>query len=285
MPSSSRSNWVVYILAVVSGARMRRRSAYSLNPIVTVGSGSRPRRTTAPGCSAAVGVSALAAIYPDRRRWRGAVDRARGITFATYGLVKARGRLTGGDASLARRDDRLAPVAVGILAWLEVASTPTLGRHGGVHTGLSSRPGSSPPSAALLRRRPPGAAVTIGLQFLDAGAASSSVACCSSVNMSRLPCGSGSASSAGGARAAHPRLTALRSLVRPRSPGPTSGPQPWATRNRQVDGISTTTPDTTRKGRCATSRRGEHTPTRLPDTQESAAIPRATPRACPWMGP
>jgi len=132
-------NWVVYILAVVSGRTYEAALGYFLNPIVTVGLGvlvlgERLRRLQ----WAAVGVGALAAIYLTVAGgvvpWIPVVLAA---SFATYGLVKKRvGASLAAMQSLAAETIVLAPVAVGILAWLEVASTPTLGRHGGVHTGL-----------------------------------------------------------------------------------------------------------------------------------------------------
>ena len=155
-------NWVVYILAVVSGRTYEAALGYFLNPIVTVGLGvlvlgERLRRLQ----WAAVGVGALAAIYLTVAGgvvpWIPVVLAA---SFATYGLVKKRvGASLAAMQSLAAETLVLAPVAVGILTWLEVASTPTLGRHGGVHTGLLlGRDRHRHPAALLRRRRPPGAA-------------------------------------------------------------------------------------------------------------------------------
>ena len=165
-------NWVVYILAVVSGRTYEAALGYFLNPIVTVGLGvlvlgERLRRLQ----WAAVGVGALAAIYLTVAGgvvpWIPVVLAA---SFATYGLVKKRvGASLAAMQSLAAETIVLAPVAVGILAWLEVASAPTLGRHGGVHTGLLLSAGivTAIPLlffAAAARRVP---LVTIGLlQFM-----------------------------------------------------------------------------------------------------------------------
>lgn len=166
------ANWVIYIFAVITARTYEAALGYFLNPIVTVGLGvlvlgERLRRLQ----WAAVGVGALAAIYLTVAGgvvpWIPVVLAA---SFATYGLVKKRvGASLAAMQSLAAETIVLAPVAVGILAWLEVASTPTLGRHGGVHTGLLLSAGivTAIPLlffAAAARRVP---LVTIGLlQFM-----------------------------------------------------------------------------------------------------------------------
>lgn len=165
-------NWVVYVLAVITGRTYAAALGYFLNPIVTVGLGVFVlRERLRPLQWAAVGVGAVAAIYLTMAGgefpWI-AVSLA--FSFAFYGLVKKKvGATLDAMHSLTVETMVLAPVAVGVLFWLGAQGSTTFGNHGAWHTGLLVAAGvvTAIPLlffAAAARRIP---LVTIGLiQFL-----------------------------------------------------------------------------------------------------------------------
>lgn len=165
-------NWVVYILAVVTGRTYEAALGYFLNPLVTVALGvivlgERLRRlqwvAVAIGAGAAAYLTVAGGVIP----W---IPLVLAGSFAIYGLVKKRvGATLGAMQSLAAETIVLTPVAAGILIVIEVAGATTLGRHGGGHTALLLAAGvvTGIPLllfAAAARRIP---LVTIGLmQFI-----------------------------------------------------------------------------------------------------------------------
>lgn len=165
-------NWVVYVLAVITGRTYAAALGYFLNPIVTVGLGVFVlRERLRPMQWAAVTVGAVAAVYltvaGGEFPWI-AVTLA--FSFAFYGLVKKKvGASLDAMHSLTVETLVLSPVAVGVLLWLGVQGTTTFGEHGATHTSLLVAAGvvTAIPLlffAAAARRIP---LVTIGLiQFL-----------------------------------------------------------------------------------------------------------------------
>ncbi|HQK32246.1 MAG TPA: EamA family transporter RarD [Phycicoccus sp.] len=165
-------NWVVYIIAVVSGRTYEAALGYFLNPIVTVGLGvfvlgERLRRLQ----WAAVTVGAVAAVYLAVAGgvipW---IPLVLAISFATYGLVKKRvGASLAAMHSLTAETMVLVPVAAATLIWVQASGENTLGGHGTTHTVMLLAAGviTAIPLlffAAAARRVP---LVTIGLlQFM-----------------------------------------------------------------------------------------------------------------------
>jgi chloramphenicol-sensitive protein RarD len=166
------ANWVIYVLAVITGRTYAAALGYFLNPIVTVALGVLVlREKLRPLQWAAVSVGAVAAVYltvaGGEFPWI-AVSLA--FSFAFYGLVKKKvGATLDAMHSLTVETMVLAPVAVGVLVWLSAQGSTTFGSHGGWHTGLLVAAGvvTAIPLlffAAAARRIP---LVTIGLiQFL-----------------------------------------------------------------------------------------------------------------------
>ena len=165
-------NWVIYVLAVITGRTYAAALGYFLNPIVTVGLGVLVlKERLRPLQWAAVSVGAVAAVYltvaGGEFPWI-AVSLA--FSFAFYGLVKKKvGATLDAMHSLTVETLVLAPVAVGVLVWLAVQGSTTFGEEGAWHTGLLVAAGvvTAIPLllfAAAARRIP---LVTIGLiQFL-----------------------------------------------------------------------------------------------------------------------
>ncbi|MFW5468524.1 EamA family transporter RarD [Knoellia sp. CPCC 206435] len=166
------ANWVVYVLAVITGRTYAAALGYFLNPIVTVGLGVVVlKERLRPLQWAAVSVGAVAAVYltvaGGEFPWI-AVSLA--FSFAFYGLVKKKvGATLDAMHSLAVETLVLAPVAVGVIVWLAAQGSTTFGAEGPWHTGLLVAAGvvTAIPLllfAAAARRIP---LVTIGLiQFL-----------------------------------------------------------------------------------------------------------------------
>lgn len=165
-------NWVVYVLAVLTGRTYAAALGYFLNPIVTVGLGVFVlRERLRPLQWAAVSVGALAAVYlavaGGEFPW---IALSLAFSFAFYGLVKKRvGASLEAMHSLAAETLVLAPVAVVVLLVLGRRGDLTFGSEGELHTGLLVAAGvvTAIPLllfAAAARRIP---LVTIGLiQFL-----------------------------------------------------------------------------------------------------------------------
>ncbi|MEO6018992.1 MAG: EamA family transporter RarD [Knoellia sp.] len=166
------ANWVIYVLAVITGRTYDAALGYFLNPIVTVGLGVFVmRERLRPLQWVAVSVGAVAAIYltvaGGEFPW---ISVSLALSFGFYGLVKKKVGVTL-DAmhSLTVETLVLAPVAVGVLVWLSSRGSTTFSDHGGWHTSLLVAAGvvTAIPLllfAAAARRIP---LVTIGLiQFL-----------------------------------------------------------------------------------------------------------------------
>lgn len=165
-------NWVVYVLAVITGRTYAAALGYFLNPIVTVGLGVVVlRERLRPIQWAAVGVGLVAAAYltvaGGEFPW---IALSLAFSFAFYGLVKKKvGASLDAMHSLVAETAVLAPVAVIVLVVLGARGSLTFGGEGAVHTGLLVAAGvvTAIPLllfAAAARRIP---LVTIGLvQFL-----------------------------------------------------------------------------------------------------------------------
>lgn len=165
-------NWVVYVLAVLTGRTYEAALGYFLNPIVTVGLGvlvlgERLRRlqwaAVAVGAVAAVYLTVAGGVLP----W---ISLSLAFSFGLYGLVKKRvGASLEALHSLAAETAVLAPVAVGVIVVLSLQGATTFAGHGVAHTTLLVLAGvvTAVPLllfAAAARRIP---LVTVGLiQFI-----------------------------------------------------------------------------------------------------------------------
>lgn len=165
-------NWIIYVLAVLTGRTYEAALGYFLNPIVTVFLGvfvlgERLRRlqwaAVAVGGIASVYLSIAGGVLP----W---ISLSLALTFGLYGLTKNRvGVSLKAMHSLAAETMVLAPVALVILLVLAQRGGTTFAGHGGVHTGLLVASGvvTAIPLllfAAAARRIP---LVTVGLiQFM-----------------------------------------------------------------------------------------------------------------------
>ena len=165
-------NWVIYVAAVVSHHVTEASLGYFLNPLVTVAIGvvvlrERLRRLQ----WAAVAVGLVGGIYltvtSGRPPW---IALGLACTFALYGLMKKRlGASLEALHSLTAETAVLAPIAVGVLIWLELSGATTFREHAPAHPLLLASSGivTAVPLllfAAAARRVP---LVTIGLlQFV-----------------------------------------------------------------------------------------------------------------------
>jgi len=132
-------NWVVYVLAVLTGRTYEAALGYFLNPIVTVGLGvlvlgERLRRlqwaAVAVGAVAAVYLTVAGGVLP----W---ISLSLAFSFGLYGLVKKRvGASLEALHSLAAETAVLAPVAVGVIVVLSLQGATTFAGHGVAHTTL-----------------------------------------------------------------------------------------------------------------------------------------------------
>ncbi|MFQ6172341.1 EamA family transporter RarD [Oryzobacter sp. R7] len=166
------ANWVIYVLAVLTGRTYEAALGYFLNPVVTVALGvfvlgERLR----PLQWAAVGVGAVASVYlavgGGVVPW---IPLALAFSFGLYGLTKKKvGASLQAMHSLAAETAVLAPVAVVVLLVLSSRGAMTFSGHGGWHTALLVLAGvvTAVPLllfAAAARRIP---LVTVGLiQFI-----------------------------------------------------------------------------------------------------------------------
>lgn len=166
------ANWTVYIFAVLTGHVTEAALGYFLNPLVTVGLGvvvlkERLRRWQ----WIAVGIGAVAALYLTldygSPPW---VSFALALSFASYGLLKKRvGDTLTAWQSLSGETLLIAPFAIGLLVWIQVAGDATFTTEGTGHALLLTTTGIATVFPLLLfagaARRVP--LVTIGmLQFI-----------------------------------------------------------------------------------------------------------------------
>ncbi|HYN28308.1 MAG TPA: EamA family transporter RarD [Dermatophilaceae bacterium] len=165
-------NWVIYVLAVLTGRTYEAALGYFLNPIVTVALGVVVlRERLRPLQWGAVGIAFGAFVYiavADRvLPW---IPLSLALSFGLYGLVKKRvGASLDALHSLAAETTVLAPVALVIFGVLLAQGSTTFLGQGGLHDGLLVAAGvvTAVPLlffAAAARRLP---LVTVGLiQFL-----------------------------------------------------------------------------------------------------------------------
>jgi chloramphenicol-sensitive protein RarD len=166
------ANWVIYVLAVLTGRTYEAALGYFLNPIVTVALGVivlgerlRPLQwaAVAVGATASVYLAAAGGVIP----W---IPLSLAVSFGLYGLVKKKvGASLDAMHSLAAETAVLAPVAVVVLVVLAAQGATTFAGHGAAHTTLLVLAGvvTAVPLllfAAAARRIP---LVTVGLiQFI-----------------------------------------------------------------------------------------------------------------------
>jgi chloramphenicol-sensitive protein RarD len=165
-------NWGVYVYAVNSGHVVEAALGYFINPLVTVLFGVlllNERLRALQWIAVALGLAAVVVLTVDYGRppWMALVLA---VSFATYGLMKNKvGVGLGALASLTSETVLLAPFAIGVLLWLELAGQGTFGTEAPGHallllsTGLATA-GPLLLFAAAARRVP---LTTIGLlQFM-----------------------------------------------------------------------------------------------------------------------
>jgi chloramphenicol-sensitive protein RarD len=165
-------NWVIYVLAVLTGRTYEAALGYFLNPVVTVALGVvvlgerlRPLQwaAVAVGATASVYLAVAGGVLP----W---ISLSLAFSFGLYGLVKKKvGASLDAMHSLAAETVVLAPVAVVILGVLAAQGATTFLGEGAAHTSLLVMSGvvTAVPLllfAAAARRIP---LVTVGLiQFV-----------------------------------------------------------------------------------------------------------------------
>ncbi len=121
-------NWIVYVLAVITGRTNEAALGYFLNPLVTVALGVvvlgerlRPLQWVAVAIGALAGV--YLAVAGGSLPW---ISVTLAVSFALYGLTKKRlGATLPAMQSLAAETAVLAPVAVVALGWLALAGGST----------------------------------------------------------------------------------------------------------------------------------------------------------------
>jgi chloramphenicol-sensitive protein RarD len=132
-------NWVIYVLAVLTGRTYEAALGYFLNPIVTVALGVLVlHERLRPLQWAAVAVGAVASVYlavaGGVLPW---ISLSLAFSFGLYGLVKKKlGASLEAMHSLAAETAVLAPVAVVVLGVLSVQGATTFAGHGVPHTTL-----------------------------------------------------------------------------------------------------------------------------------------------------
>ncbi|GAA1154688.1 EamA family transporter RarD [Ornithinicoccus hortensis] len=166
------ANWTVYIFAVLTGHVTEAALGYFLNPLVTVGLGVLVlKEGLRPWQWVAVGIGTVAACYLTldygRPPW---VSFSLAFSFAAYGLLKKRvGDTLTAWQSLSGETLLLAPFAVALLVWIQLAGDATFTTEGAGHIALLVSCGVATVIPLLLfagaARRVP--LVTIGmLQFI-----------------------------------------------------------------------------------------------------------------------
>lgn len=132
-------NWGFYVYAVLTGRTTEAALGYFLNPLVTVALGVVVlREPLRPLQWLAVSIGAVAAVYlaiaAGGMPWLSLVLAG---SFALYGLVKKKvGASLAAMQSLAAETVVLAPVALGLLVWVDARGESTLVGYGALHTGL-----------------------------------------------------------------------------------------------------------------------------------------------------
>ncbi len=132
------TNWLVYTYGVLSEQVVQTALGYYINPLFTVLLGVvvlrerlRPLQWAAVG-TGLVAVLVLTAAF-GQVPW---IALTLAASFGMYGLLKNRvGRSVDAVHSLSIETAVLAPVALGLIAWMHVGGTATFGE-GAVHTGL-----------------------------------------------------------------------------------------------------------------------------------------------------
>lgn len=166
------ANWVMYVLAVLSGHTTEAALGYFLNPLVTVALGVLVlHERLRPLQWAAVAIGAVACVYLaiayGSPPW---LSVGLALSFATYGLLKKRlGASMSAIESLSAETIVLTPIAVVVLVILTAQGTTTFASQGAGHAGLLIASGAVTALPLLLfaasARRVP--LVTIGLlQFI-----------------------------------------------------------------------------------------------------------------------
>lgn len=161
-------NWVIYVLAVLTGRTYEAALGYFLNPLVTVALGMLvfgerlrvlQKAALATGTAAAAYLIVAGGVVP----W---ISLSLALTFGLYGLMKKRlGATMDALHSLTAETLVLLPVAAAILALLVARGESTFGGFGAAHTTLLTAAGVVTAIPLLLfaaaARRVP--LVTIGL--------------------------------------------------------------------------------------------------------------------------
>jgi chloramphenicol-sensitive protein RarD len=137
-------NWGVYIYGVNSGQVVQTSLGYFINPVVTVLIGVlvlRERLRPLQWVAVGFGLVAVAVLTVDYGQlpW---IALTLAFSFATYGLAKNRvGRGVGALTSLTTETAILAPVALGVLVWLESTGRGTFTSEGPGHAVLLATTG------------------------------------------------------------------------------------------------------------------------------------------------
>ena len=132
-------NWLIYVLAVLTGRTYEAALGYFLNPVVTVALGVlvlgerlRPlqRAAVAVGAAASIYLAVAGGVIP----W---IPLSLAVTFGLYGLVKKKvGARLDAMHSLSAETAVLAPGAAVVVLVLSAQGTTTFAGHGAAHTTL-----------------------------------------------------------------------------------------------------------------------------------------------------
>lgn len=137
-------NWGVYIYGVNSGQVVQSSLGYFINPVVTVLLGVlvlRERLRRGQWVAVGIGVVAVLVLTFDYGGppW---IALTLAFSFGIYGLVKNRvGRGVGALTSLTLETAVLAPIALGVLLWLELSGRGTFTSQGSGHALLLATTG------------------------------------------------------------------------------------------------------------------------------------------------
>ena len=137
-------NWLVYVYAVNSAQVVQTALGYYINPLVTVLLGVvllRERLRRLQWGALGIGMVAVVVMTLDYGRlpW---IALVLACSFGTYGLLKNRvGRGVDALTSLSVETAVLAPVALGVLVWLETSAQGTLTSQGPGHALLLASTG------------------------------------------------------------------------------------------------------------------------------------------------
>lgn len=138
------ANWLVFVIAVLTGHTVDASLGYYINPIVTVALAVlvlRERMRRAQWVALGFGTAAVVVITVGYGTvpW---IALALAASFGLYGLAKNRvGRTVGAVTGLAVETLVLTPAALGFLVWVHASGAGSFGAHGAPHAAILASSG------------------------------------------------------------------------------------------------------------------------------------------------